>query len=102
MMPKPNFHPEGVRRLAHAVIVQAGREAIGAGCLTREDQRNGFTRKTLQERALCFLRSAADGEEEAYWFHLAETDPEVVLKAILKRLKSTEQQGEGGFIERCS
>lgn len=100
MMPKPNFHPEGVRRLAHAVIVQAGREALGAGCLTCEDQRNGLTRKTLQERALCFFRSAAGGGEEAYWFHLAETDPEVVLKVILKRPRATKQQQGGGCSER--
>lgn len=68
MIPEPNFHPEGVRRLACAVIVQAGREALGAGCLTREDQKNGFTRETLQEKALRFLQCAAGGEEESRWF----------------------------------
>lgn len=87
MIPEPNFHPEGVRRLACAVIVQAGREALGASYLTREDQRNGFTRDTLQEKALRFLQCAAGGEEEACWFYLAEVNPEIVLEAILERLK---------------
>ncbi|RJX20618.1 MAG: hypothetical protein C4570_03690 [Ammonifex sp.] len=88
MIPEPNFHPEGVRRLACAVIVQAGREALGASYLTREDQRNGFTRKTLQEKALHFLRSAAGGEEEACWFHLAGVNPEIVVDTVRKYLEN--------------
>lgn len=100
MVPEPNFHPEGVRRLARAVIVQASREAVGAGYLTREEQEDGLTRETLQERALHFLRSAADGEEEAHWFGLAEVDSEDVLEAVLGRLKNN--SSGGGWFGRHS
>lgn len=86
-MSEPKFHPEGVRRLACATITQAAREALGRFQPTSTDQDEGLTRETLQERALDFLHRAAGGEEESCWFHLAGVNLEIVLGAILERLK---------------
>lgn len=88
MISEPDFHPEGARRLACAVIAQAAREALGRSKPTPVDRDEGLTKEILQERALHFLRSAADGEEESCWFHLAGVDPEIVLGAVLGRPKN--------------
>jgi hypothetical protein len=83
MMPEPDFHPEGVRRLACAVITQAAREALGRSQPTPAYRDEGLTKEILQERALYFLRCATGGEAEWCWFYLAGVDPEIFLRAVL-------------------
>lgn len=64
------MHPDGIKRLAVALITWALRDAHGS---------NGPTQQMLAYR---FFQEAAAGRPEALWFDIAGINPKVIIAKL--------------------